>query len=124
MSWEPISESKIWDLINDSVERMNLEQKRLWEVVQIVPEKWNQNPWGNKGDGFWVVGIIGKSVIWYNDIERGFNRSTYTKFGEIDNYWSNQDKLEWTIQHVINEIRDGYDSAGYSGPPQPLDPAN
>lgn len=122
MSWQPISESKIWDLIIDSLERMSLEQKRLWEVVQIVPEKWSQHPWGNEGGGFWVVGIIGSNVIWYNDIEDGFNRSTFTKFGEIDKYWCNQDELEWTVQNIINEIRDGYDSSGYCGPPQPLDP--
>lgn len=98
---------------------MNLDQKRLWDVIQIVPEKWKQDPWGNDGMGFWVVGLIGKKVVWYNDIERGFNQSVFTAYGEIDDYWTNQDDLETTIQHLINEIRDGYDSAGYSSPPRP-----
>ena len=26
---------------------------------------------------FWVVGLIGRTVIWYNDIEEGFNRSAF-----------------------------------------------
>jgi hypothetical protein len=123
MSWQPISESEIWDLINDSLERMNLEQKRLWDLIQIVPEKWSQQPWGKGGGGFWVVGIIGRNVIWYNDIEDGFNRSTFKTFGEIDEYWCNQDQLELTVQFLINEMRDGYDSSGKCGPPQPLDSA-
>ena len=108
-------------MINDSQERMSLEQQRLWDVIQIVPEKWVQIPWGEEGGGFWVVGIIGRGVIWYNDIEDGFNRSNFTTFGEIKEYWCNQDELEWTIQKLVNQIRDGYDSAGYRGPTEPVD---
>ena len=97
---------------------MSIEQRRLWDVVQIVPEKWKQDPWGNLGGGFWAVGIIGKKVIYYNDIEDGFNRSVFSIYGKIDEYWCNQDELEWAVQYLINEIKDGYDSAGRSGPPK------
>ncbi len=120
MEWQPITEAEIWSEINSAWERMSLPQRRLWEVIRIVPEKWKQNPWGNEGKGFWVVGLIGNSIIWYNDIEEGFNKSTFTKYGEINEYWCNQDELEWTIQHIINEINDGYDSTGYASPPQPI----
>jgi hypothetical protein len=120
MEWQPMTEAEIWDEINSACKRMSLPQKRLWEVIRIIPEKWKQNPWGNEGNGFWVVGLIGNSVVWYNDIEHGFNKSKFTHYGEINEYWCNQDELEWTIQHIINEINDGYDSAGYSSPPQPI----
>jgi hypothetical protein len=105
MDWSPISETKIWDKINASFERMSPEQKKLWEVIKIIPEKWQQDPWGNAGKGFWAVAIIGNTVIWFNDIEDGFNRSTFNEYGKIGKYSCDQDDLEWTIQYVINQIR-------------------
>ncbi len=99
---------------------MTIQQKRLWELIKVIPVKWIQEPWGNEGKGFWVVAIIGKSVIWFNDIEDGFNRSEYSEFGKINDYWCNQDDLEQTIQNTGFAIKDGYDSAGYAGPPEKL----
>lgn len=120
MNWTPIKEGEIWDLINESYERMSLGQRRIWEVIKVPPHKWIQEPFGNEGGGFWVVAIVGSSVIWYNDIEDGFNRSSYSLLGKINEYYCNHDELEWQIQNVINQMRDGYDSAGYCGAPEPI----
>lgn len=51
-----------------------------------------------------MVGLIGTTAVWYNDIEHGFNRSRYTSHGQLDEYGCNQDQLEWTIQHIIDTI--------------------
>ncbi len=118
-NWMPISEEGIWDEINESQERMTPEQMRFWDLIKMLPRKWGLDPWGNEGGGFWVVGQIGQFVIWYNDIEEGFNRSRFSEAGRIDEYWCNQDELEWVVQSFINQFRDGYDSATYAGPPQP-----
>lgn len=120
MSWEPISEAALWDDINDAFDRMSPEQRKVWELIKVPPEKWQEPTYGTEGGGFWVVAVIGSSIVWYNDIEDGYNQSKYSKFGVIDEYWCNQDELEWTIQNVINMLGDGYDSAGRSGPPQPI----
>jgi len=77
-------------------------------------------PWGDMGAGFWVVAIFGNTVIWFNDIEDGFNRSQYSRFGVIDAYLCNQDQLQWTVQYVLDEIRKGQPSGSYVGPPEPL----
>ena len=116
MSWEPISEVALWDDINNAVDRMSLEQKRTWEAIKVLPEKWQETTYGGS-DGFWIVAIIGHSVVWYNDIEDGYNQSIYTKYGRIDEYWCNQSRLEWAVQNVINMLGNGYDSAGKSSPP-------
>lgn len=112
MNREPLSEAEIHDELKEACERMSWPQRRLWEAIKIEPQKWRQEPFGNLGGGFWVVAIIGNTVIWYNDIEHGFNRSKYIKFGEIAEYWCNQDNVEWQIQTVLDEIRDGAISAG------------
>lgn len=102
MNWTPIKESEIW------------------EIIKVPPQKWSQESFGKEGGGFWVVAIIGSSIIWYNDIEDGFNRSSYSVLGKINEYFCNQDDLEWQIQNVINQMRDGYDSAGYCCAPKPI----
>jgi hypothetical protein len=116
MSWKPISEAEIWDLINNSYERMSLEQRRVWDVIRIMPQKWAEESYGGLGGGFWVVAIIGETAIWFNDIEGGFNRSSFNVFGIINEYFCNQDDLEWQVQNVIDNLKTGYDAAGYAGP--------
>ena len=59
---------------------------------------------GEQGSGFWVVGIIGKTVIYYNDIEEGYNLSAFTNYGEIDNYYPNQMELHEMVESLYFEI--------------------
>lgn len=120
MKWEAISEAKLWDDINDAFERMSFEQRKIWEIIKIHPEKWHQEPWGNEGKGFWVVAIIGSNVIWFNDIEGGYNYSTYTSYGTINEYYCNQDELGLAVQSIINMLKDGYDAMGRADEPLPI----
>lgn len=69
----------------------------FWNYIKIEPEKWNEKTMGELGGGFWVVGIIGKKVIYYNDIEEGFNLSEFTKYGEINSYECSQSELHELI---------------------------
>jgi hypothetical protein len=121
MSWKPISEDRILGLVNESRKRMNPLERRFWDAIAIYPEKWKQSPYGKIGNGFWVVALIGKVTVWYNDIEDGFNRSNYSDYGTIpDNeYWCNQDKLELQVKQIMDMAATGRDSAGRFGPPRP-----
>lgn len=120
MEWKAITEEQLWDDLNSSEARMSREQRNLWEVIRILPEKWKQVPWGNEGEGFWVIAIYGRTAIWYNDIEDGYNRSSYSECGVINEYRCNQDNLEWTLQHILDEIRDGFPPGYHMGPPEPI----
>jgi hypothetical protein len=107
--WKPIAEEALRARIAQGVARMTPSQLRLWEVVRVEPEKWHQHPYGDAGNGFWVVAIIGRTVIWYNDIEEGFNRSSYAAYGTIQDYWCNQDELELTLEYLMNSLERGSD---------------
>jgi hypothetical protein len=37
-------EAAIWDMINQAREEMTFAQKRLWEVIHVLPEKWSYSP--------------------------------------------------------------------------------
>ena len=119
MDWKPISEASLWDMLNEAEKRMSLQQARLWEAIRIPPQKWAEKSYGELGGGFWAVAVVGTTVVWYNDIEDGFNRSRYTTFGTIEGYWCNQDELELTLQFILNAIETGQDSAPRLGPPMP-----
>jgi len=120
MEWKPISEAQVLDLINESRKCMNPLERRFWDAISFHPEKWQQHPYGASGSGFWAVAVIGRTVVWYNDIEHGFNRSQYLKFGQIpqDGYWCNQDDLEVQIKQLMDFVATGRDAAGRFGPPQ------
>ena len=120
MDWQPLAEARLWDLINDAERRMNPAQAHLWEWLRVAPRKWAMHPWGDEGGGFWIVGILGGSVVWYNDIEEGFNISRWSEPGTIDEYWCNQDELEWTVQRLLGCLEHRHPLAGHAGPPMPL----
>jgi hypothetical protein len=88
---------------------MSPAELRLWNAIRIEPEKWQQHPYGDQGNGFWAVGLIGRSVLWYNDIENGFNRSQFSTYGTIDDYWCNPDELETTLQFLVSTLERGAD---------------
>jgi hypothetical protein len=117
VEWTPISELALRDRVAQGEARMSPSQLRLWQAVRIEPEKWQQHPYGEAGGGFWVVAIVGRTVIWYNDIEEGFNRSGYSAYGTIADYWCNQDELELTVQYLISAIEQSADLVRLKQPP-------
>jgi len=78
---------------------------RFWEFIKVPPVKWEGQTFSEGGDGFWVVAIFGVQVIWYNDIEDGFNISNYTRFGQIDNYQVNQSELYQVTEGLLERFQ-------------------
>lgn len=117
VEWQPITEVALRGRIAQGEARMIPTQLRLWQAARIEPERWQQHPYGDAGGGFWVVAIIGRTVVWYNDIEDGFNRSSYSTYGTIDDYWCNQDELELTMQYLISAIERSADLVRLTKPP-------
>lgn len=104
MNWAPLGKDEVYFVIDSACQRMSVAQRRLWETIRIEPEKWTLHPHGDEGGGFWAVALFDQTVIWFNDIEEGFNRSPYTTHGTIGTYWCNQDQLEWVLQDLLDII--------------------
>ncbi|QBE67583.1 hypothetical protein EWM63_29595 [Pseudoduganella lutea] len=119
MNWEPISEACLCDEIRSAEGRMSPRVLRLREAIKIPPEKWVEPTYGTVGGGFWVVAIIGNRVIWFNDIEVGFNCSLYVAAGQLAEYFCNQDQLEIAVQNVLAIIETGKDSIARCSAPVP-----
>ncbi len=117
--WFPISESRLAQVLLDETPRHNPVAERLWDLIRIPPAKWQLHPWGDLGGGFWVVGILGRTAVWYNDIEDGFNTSSWTIPGLIDDYFCDQHDLRHVLAALADALTDGADLPPKLGPPQP-----
>ncbi|OJW21681.1 MAG: hypothetical protein BGO49_10030 [Planctomycetales bacterium 71-10] len=118
--WNPISLDDLSEQVAASLAQMEDVERTLWEMVRVPPVKWRLHPWGDLGGGFWIVGLIGRRAIWYNDIEHGFNVSPYDETGTIAEYWCNQDELHHVIWQLRQQIETGT-LQGRFGPPTPTD---
>jgi hypothetical protein len=118
--WTPISKIELLGEIQKTEIELNGELWNFWQMIKIEPEKWQESEFGNEGGGFWVVAICGKKVIWYNDIEEGFNISDYNDYRKIAGYYCNQDELNWSVMRLYDLIKFGGDIVGQAGAPQSL----
>ena len=102
--WKPITIKELNELIANSESKMSESEIKFWNAIKITPEKWQEEQFGSDGDGFWVVAIMGKTVLYYNDIEDGFISSDFTTFGCIDSYVCEQIELVDVIRPFVGSI--------------------
>ena len=112
-----LAEMDLWDLLNRQEAELTPSLSRLWEVIRILPERWKLHPWGDPTGGFWVVGLIGRRVIWYNEIEDGFEHSRFHTYGEIDVYQCSQFSLSNSLQRLQDILSSGFDSGPWTSGP-------
>ncbi|WP_202350432.1 hypothetical protein [Mesorhizobium sp. 113-1-2] len=102
-----MNEAALWDRINAGRDRMSVAQRRLWDMISIDPEQWIHRTSAGDDLRIWVVALIGRTVISYNDLEHGFDRSNFVRYGEIAQPGWGQSDLEIAVQDVLNELEFG-----------------
>ncbi len=100
MSWEPLSREDLVAEIEAALAERDDEVRAVWGQIRIQPEKWRCSPWGDEGGGFWAVAIDGDEVLWFNDIEDGFNRSPFTERGTIGAYGCEQRDFSSVLEAI------------------------
>lgn len=100
MTWEPISRERLVEMLAEGLAEADDITVVAWRRISIEPEKWRCSPYGDRGGGFWVVAVEGASVVWFNDIEGGFNISRFSSRGTIDEYWCNQDDFGVVLRNL------------------------
>jgi hypothetical protein len=111
MNWAPISLDELETLLARDLLECPSELIDFFETVRILPAKWSQKPYGVEGGGFWVVATKQDIVLWYNDIEDGFNVSRFVTPGQIpDNeYWCNHDSLRVALIRLAEKALNARD---------------
>ena len=90
VTWKPVSREYLDAVIANGLAAYDEAVRNEWDRIKIEPEKWRCSPWGDQGGGFWAVALRGSEVLWYNDIEEGFNVSSFSRHGVIDEYYCDQ----------------------------------
>lgn len=80
----------------------NLDDETLlfWNKIKINPEVWKCIDVIE--DNFWIVAKFHNYVIWYNDIEEGFNISKFITEGDILTYTALKQELHISIDKLKN----------------------
>jgi hypothetical protein len=86
-------------LIVNALAGRDEDSRAAWQRIRIEPARWQCSPEGDEGGGFWAVAIDGDRVLWFNDIEDGFNWSPFSERGTIDEYGCEQAGLA----HILDE---------------------
>ena len=118
MDWTPLGREQLRSIIENELADCSEELRTYFATVAFEPAKWHQSTHGDEGGGFWAIAADGGRVLWFNDIEDGFNVSAFTEWGTIptSEYWCNQDDLK----HALPVLRDG--PIRHLGPPAAVEP--
>ena len=100
--WTPISLAELEEWISRGESKLEGEPLNFWNLIKIVPQKWQETEYGDEGGRFWVVAIFGNTIIFYNDIEDGFNISPYAVYGQVSEYACEQAELDWIVLGLYN----------------------
>jgi len=103
--WTPISLTELKEWISKGESKLEGEPLNFWNLIKIAPQKWQEKEYGDEGGGFWVVAVFGNAVVFYNDIEDGFNISPYTAYGQISKYACEQSELDWIVERLYNSLK-------------------
>jgi len=116
MTWKPMERSELEAIVVKELAECSADLKQVFAQASIKPSKWRLSPWSDEFGGFWAVAVLRGRVLWYNEIEGGFNVSRYNVAGQIpeSEYWCNQDTLSWALPRLMGDL------GVRSGPPQPV----
>lgn len=110
MTWRPIRLADLQAMLRRELSECSPEQREFYARACIEAAKWRLTPEGDEGGGFWAVAVHQDRVLWFNDIEDGFNVSRFDAPGEIPSgeYQCNQDSLRLALPR----LQGGQASAG------------
>jgi hypothetical protein len=101
-TWKPIDRAEFEELLRDELAQCLPEERALFERCRIAVER---RPFAKNDylDSAFVVALHDDEILYYNDIEDGFNTSPVGPDGAILEYWCNQDSLQvalhtWLLQ--------------------------
>mgnify|MGYP003595892788 CR=1 FL=1 len=75
----------------------------FWNKIRISPETWTCEDVIH--ENFWVVAKHQNWIIWYNDVEEGYNLSRYKEELIILEYGASQDELVFAVKKLNTIIQ-------------------
>lgn len=113
--WKHTTEEELNKIIAEDLKECTAGQIALFDKVKVRPRTTPIVRYG-KLEKVFVVAESEGEVIYYEDIDEGFNISPLTGDGKIAQHWCNDDKLGWALERWLTPNGQYYNL----GPAQPL----
>ena len=115
MSWEPATIEEVQRILEQDLKTCDAEQTDAFKKYAVEPHLAPLLRYGNM-DSVVVVARKEDEVIYWEDVDEGFNVSPVDHAGQILEHWCNQDELGFALNAWI----EGRELPGRFGPAQPL----
>ena len=100
--WKPITRQELDDLIAEQLAECSPEQAACFRKHRVEPHHAPLERYG-KLEQVFVVAQRDDVVIYYEDVEDGFNLSPLGPDGRILQHWCNQDDLKHALWKWTND---------------------
>jgi len=100
MEWSPTTQDELESLIHDELGACTEKQREIFNRYKVPLRKAPIVRYG-KQEYVFVVAQRGDEVMYYEDVEEGFNFSPLAEDGSIKEHWCNQDELEHALNRWI-----------------------
>jgi hypothetical protein len=100
MSWKPITKEELEKELESQCSQLSKEERSYFNAIRVPLEPAKIERWGNL-ETVYIVAKKGSTIIFYEDVEEGFEISKLDKKGIVSEYGVNQ----FTIQHIVNQLR-------------------
>jgi hypothetical protein len=114
-SWKPVTRDQLEDLAEKELAECTPEQRRVFERYK-VPLRHAPIERNGKIEQVFVVAQKVNEVMYYEDVEEGFNFSSLDSEGHILQHWCNQHELKYALWHWM-----GKPQQDRRGPSEPID---
>jgi hypothetical protein len=116
MEWQPATIEEVKAIAQSDLVECDGQQIAAFERYAIEPCLTPILRYGNL-EQVVVVARRGNEVLYWEDVEEGFNISPVAKDGQILEHWCNQDELRF----ALNQWIDGRTSPKKLGPATPIE---
>jgi len=115
MEWHPATVDEVKKIVQDDLAECDEEQTLAYKEYAVEPYVAPILRYGQIENAV-VVARRGDEVIYWEDVEEGFNLSPVSPDGQILEHWSNQDELRFALNAWI----DGRTRTVRLGPATPI----
>ena len=102
MNWSPISELELNDLIVEQLASINQAESEFYEAIK-VPFRRVAIERGGALENVFVVAELPNGVVFYEDVEEGFEFTVLNTAGVISDYGASQLELSHVIRQLMSE---------------------
>ena len=102
-AWEPISATELEELVNKQLNDCGPELIAVFERYKVNPFRAPIDRYGREEHVF-VVARKGDEVMYFEDVEDGFNLSPISTDGKILEHWCNHDDLKYALRRWMTKL--------------------